>query len=140
MIDTEGDKRMEAKIDGTAKNIALMRNEVAMKSFLHKLAAVAEMHVIGEPRVMPYSWPGSADGSALSAHCFLAESSIDIHCYPEKKYVFVDIFSCKDFNEDRVMTCVAKSFNMPKPHKLVLNRGIDQRTGKCIPANVRAID
>lgn len=128
---------MEIKIDGTAYNTELMRNQVAMKSFLCKLAAVAEMHVKGEPSTMAYAWPGSQDHSALSAHCYLEESSINIHCYPDKEYVFVCLWSCKDFDDNRVVACVAKSFDMPDPHALILDRGIDSN-GDCIPASVRA--
>lgn len=128
---------MEMKIDGTARNTDLMRNPVTMKSFLRKLAAVAEMHVMGEPSAEGFPWPGSLDDVALSAHCYLKESSIDVHTYPDKYYVFVTVFSCKHFNEDRVKACVAKSFDMPDPHILILDRGIDEH-GECIPASVRA--
>ena len=128
---------MEMKIDGAALNTELMRNKVAMKSFLRKLAAVAEMHVIGKPTAMAYAWPGSDDPGDLSAHCYLKESSIDAHCYVDKQFAYVTVFSCKDFDEDRVKACVARSFNMPDPRVLILDRGIDPETGECIPARLR---
>lgn len=123
-------------VDGTALNTHLMRNPVAMKLFLRKLAAVAEMHVVGMPVPQAYPWPGTADREALSAVCFLAESSITVHCHPEREFVFVDIFSCKDFDEDGVKWCVANSFAMPEPSVLILDRGIDDN-GECIPASIR---
>ena len=135
-IDEGGDSKIHLIVDGESRNIKLMTDQVAMKNYLQALAAVAEMNVVSEPVVAGYPWPGSKDNTALSAVCFLAESSITIHCYPEKKYAFVDVFSCKNFKIRLVFTHIKKAFDMPNGKMVLLNRGLDDQTGECVPAKV----
>lgn len=126
---------MHIIIDGHSASQELMANVQYMKEFLVGLAHAADMTVFAEPIVVDYPWPKS-DESALSAICFLGESGIMVHTYPEKNYIFLDLFSCKDFDVNRVFSFVKKAFILDAEKVLLLSRGVNARTGKCEPATV----
>jgi S-adenosylmethionine decarboxylase len=136
--DLEGDSRLHAIIDGHGKNVLLMTDKEAMAGFLVELVEACGMSVFKEPIVVGYPWPGSTDTTALSAVCFLMESAVVVHTYPEKKFAFVDVFSCQDFDVGKVFGNVKRAFDMPNPKLLLLERGIDHRTGDCVPARLSA--
>ncbi len=115
---------MHLIIDGNARNKHLMTTVPVLRNWLLLLAEKAGMRVHGTPMVTAYPWPGSADSSALSGVCFLEESSITVHCYPEQEHVFVDVFSCQDFNCEEVAAFVRETFDMPTPQSLLLQRGV----------------
>ena len=96
------------------------------------------MTVVGDPICQGFPWPGSDNEEALSAVCFLAESSITVHCHPDNRFVFVDVFSCKDFDVDDVRCCIQRAFDMDRGRLLLLKRGVDPNTGDCVPAWVLA--
>lgn len=121
---------MHVIVDGKARNRTLMTDKERMCAYLRELADVVGMTIFGEPVVVGYPWPGSQDADALSAVCFLAESSIVVHTYPEKHFAFVDVFSCKDFNSDRVYNYIRRSFVMDDPKLIILARGLDGE-GQC---------
>lgn len=106
-----------------------------MKSCLRKLAAVIGMKVIADPVCFPYPWPGTRDGKALSAFCPLAESSITVHTHPERQYIFMNVFSCKEFSPEKLLEAVKQSFDMPNPYLWMLERGMNE-AGECVPASM----
>ena len=132
----EGD-RMHLIVDFQSSNICLMTDKHDLANLLNKLAEIAEMQAVGEPIVIDFPWPGSNDCDALSAVCFLEESAITVHTYPEKQFAFVDVFSCKDFNANNIIGHIIRAFKAKSPTILILDRGIDMKSGKIIPARLR---
>uniref|UniRef100_A0A6M3JA62 Putative S-adenosylmethionine decarboxylase n=1 Tax=viral metagenome TaxID=1070528 RepID=A0A6M3JA62_9ZZZZ len=124
---------MELLIDGISRNKELMSDRHLLSNWLLKACEVIEMTPVGRPRVVAYPWPSSADRSALSANCFLAESSIMVHTYPENECVHFDIFSCKDFSVDRIVSFLDETFALVAGAGLLLRRGVDVRSG-LVPA------
>jgi len=55
----------------------------------------------------------------------IAESHISIHTFPDQDYVFVDIFSCKNFDVDKAIGYVLDAFGATKSKKHVIARGLD---------------
>jgi S-adenosylmethionine decarboxylase len=41
----------------------------------------------------------------------LAESHFSAHTYPEKNMIYIDVFSCKEFNNDTVIKSIKDAFN-----------------------------
>lgn len=125
---------MHLILDGYCKNIDLLQDESLLRTWMSRTARQIGMTVYGKPEFRNYPWPGS-DAPAFSGICFLAESSIVIHAYPEYSFVFIDIFSCKDFDCDLVEGSVCRDFGVTMPRVLQLERGISK--GRLIPVAVR---
>lgn len=53
----------------------------------------------------------------------LAESHISLHTYPEKKSMFMDIFTCGDKNPELVFEVLKKELKITKYKKQVIIRG-----------------
>lgn len=131
---------MHLIIDGHANNTELMVNRKVMAMWLKVTARIAEMTVFGEPFIYGYPWPGSLDWTAITGFCPLMESSLSLHCWPERKFVFIDLFTCgemKKETEERVVDHIVGTFQMIAPKIIPLERGIDSRTGEIIPARLR---
>ena len=125
---------MHLILDGEAKNQNLLMIESLLREWLVKTALQIGMTVYGEVEVRDYPWPGSF-GTALSAICWLGESSILVHTYPEHNAVFIDVFSCKDFDCDALEATICRDFGVEKPKVLQLDRGVVD--GKIIPASLK---
>jgi len=52
------------------------------------------------------------DDWGLSGFVLIAESHISIHTFPERNYLSLDIFSCKQFDDAKAMACVSKIFGI----------------------------
>lgn len=119
---------MQVLIDGTSQEYSLMRDTSTLSTWLRECAKRIGMTPFGDPVVRAFAWPGSEDESALSGYCFLQESGIQVHTYPEARTVFVDVFSCKDFNSVLLTNFVRQTWAMDfEPDVIVLQRGIEHK-------------
>lgn len=80
-----------------------------LKKFLLELIAMAEMKPISEPFAMYYKHEDEVE-SGVSAFIIIADSNICIHTYPYKQSFYFDLFSCKPFNDGRVMAYMKDVF------------------------------
>ena len=131
---------MHLIIDAHAKNVGLMIDREQMKEWLFQVAKMAGMSVFAEPFIYGFPWPGSGDYSAITAFCPLMESGLVVHCWPEKEFVFIDLFTCGEMEretEERVVDHIVGTFQMIDPKIIPLERGIDSRTGEVVPARLR---
>ena len=126
---------MHLIMDGHSDNIELMTDRDMMRKFMRETVALADMSPFGEPYCQGYPWAGSEDWSALTCFQPLGESGLVIHTFPEKQFVFIDLFSCKDFKVGAVEGHIVRSFRMRRCKVVVLGRGIN-KDGSIIPAYV----
>lgn len=129
---------MHMIMDGPCSNRAVMRDRVLLAQWLKDTATKADMMPHGEPFIDGFAWPGSDDQEALSGVQFLKESSIVIHTWPECRHAFVDVFSCRDFDEKGMEEHIKKSLGMAPAKVLVLDRGVNPATGRIVSAQVRS--
>lgn len=95
-----------------------------IKNFLNKLPEIIRMHKISKPFVKFY--PGkkeSFDKGGISGFILIAESHIAIHTFIPQKSAFLDIFSCKNFDENSVIKFSKEEFEAKKIEKNFLMRG-----------------
>tara|TARA_R100000988_G_C3892681_1_gene113574 strand:- start:95 stop:565 length:471 start_codon:yes stop_codon:yes gene_type:complete len=59
-----------------------------------------------------------------SAFVMIAESHISIHTFPELKYASFDCYSCKDFDEKKVIEILESFFDIAKIQPIVCKREI----------------
>lgn len=126
---------MHLIVDGFANNVDIMTNKDLMVYELKRLVGIIGMTPVGEPYSIGFPWPDAENEDAISAVCFLKESAVIVHCYPEAKFVFVDVFSCRDFNTGNAYGHIKQMFDMPAASPVLLNRGLDER-GFPIPASI----
>jgi len=125
---------MHLIIDGVSSNIQLMTTQALIYRWLYDAVKIADMSPEGEPVIKSFAWPGSTDSDAISAYQFIKESGIAVHCYPERQFVFIDVFSCKEFDLERMIDHIIKQFKIKQPRVVILRRGVDMNSGKIIPA------
>jgi len=59
----------------------------------------------------------------ISGFVMLYESHISIHVWPEKGYVAMDVYSCKDFNHKEVIKFLKEYWGYKKMKMKVIMRG-----------------
>src|SRR3989338_5959447 len=76
------------------------------------------------PHVVKWLDPG-ATIPGISGFVMIAESHVSMHTFPEKDYVFIDVFSCKGFDVDSAVKLLVSAFGAKKYIKNVVARGAD---------------
>ncbi|MBI2653273.1 adenosylmethionine decarboxylase [Candidatus Woesearchaeota archaeon] len=61
----------------------------------------------------------------ISGFVMIAESHISIHTFPDQDYVFMDVFSCKEFDTEKAVRYLVGAFEAKKFETKVLKRGLD---------------
>lgn len=82
---------------------------------------------VGMTKIMPpyvFKYRGEVpEDWGVSGVVLIAESHISIHTFPEKGFMSIDIFSCKDFDVDKAVQFLVEKFNVGHYEKTVLQRG-----------------
>ncbi|MEM3399565.1 MAG: adenosylmethionine decarboxylase [Candidatus Micrarchaeia archaeon] len=91
--------------------------------FLDAFPALIGMHKIMPPVTTVYESQMKPEDWGISGVVLIAESHISVHTYPEKRYVVVDVFSCKDFDIDEAAIHIASAFDAKRYEKSFLWRG-----------------
>lgn len=102
-----------------------LKNADFILKFLNDTVKKLDMHIIKEPSLISYDYnPETWDNGGVSAIVIIAESHISIHTFPENDgFMSLDMFSCKDFNIDKVISIVNKEFKPEMVEKNLVMRG-----------------
>ena len=111
-------------IDAANCNRKKLADQSLVYDILNHLPAKIGMTKMTLPHVVKWLDPG-ATIEGISGFVMIAESHISVHTFPEKDYVFVDIFSCKQFDVDKAVKLLVSAFMAKKYTKNVLSRGED---------------
>ena len=93
-------------------------------NFLDSFPARIGMTKVATPYVFRYQGKNDQE-SGYSGVVLIAESHISIHTFPDKDHVFVDIFSCKQFDTGHVRAELIKEFGAISHEETLLNEGIE---------------
>lgn len=108
-------------ISGTAKKGLDCQKHVF--DYLESLVEEIGMTKIIQPYVFPYSGLVTED-KGVTGMVIIAESHISVHTFSEKNYVFLDVFSCKDFNTQKAIDFSVDWFQIDEGYEVeVVNRG-----------------
>ncbi len=111
-------------IDGYARDRAPLTDVDLVHEFLDGFPARIGMTKIAPPQV--YTYHGKKDEDwGVSGFVLIAESHISVHTFPERKYLNVDIFSCKPFDADESAELVKRRFGLRRIESRVLERGLE---------------
>ncbi len=90
------------------------------------------MTKITQPHVFRYSGLVPED-EGITGMVIIAESHISLHTFPQKRYCFVDIFSCKPFEVERAKQRFIEAFGSLSPEVFVTERGRRFPRGTVLP-------
>ncbi|MFA4907002.1 MAG: S-adenosylmethionine decarboxylase [archaeon] len=91
---------------------------------LSELPLQIKMTKITQPYVFRYN-ADDPEESGITGVVIIAESHISLHTYPKKKFVFVDLFSCKPFDTEMAKNYVVNFFQSKSVKSFIRERGED---------------
>tara|TARA_Y100000034_G_C6560533_1_gene242541 strand:- start:117 stop:509 length:393 start_codon:yes stop_codon:yes gene_type:complete len=112
-------------IDAFGCNPDKLDDENFVKNFLLKLTEKIEMNIIKGPVVVNYDSTEKLE-SGVTGFVILAESHISIHTYPEKNYFSMDIFSCKEFNVEKIKGFLNEKFSIKETKNFLIKREFNE--------------
>jgi len=90
---------------------------------LNELPEKIGMTRITQPYIFRYMAPIPED-EGITGAVIIAESHISIHTYPKKRFVFVDLFSCKPFDTEMARDYIVQFFESNCPVSHIQERGV----------------
>jgi S-adenosylmethionine decarboxylase len=82
----------------------------ALISFVEKIASAIEMKIIGGPIIQE----GVKDNPGLSVLALVDLSHISVHTFTKYKEALVDVFSCKEYDKEKVLEISKEFFATPE--------------------------
>ncbi|HEY5600800.1 MAG TPA: S-adenosylmethionine decarboxylase [Patescibacteria group bacterium] len=101
-----------------------LQNGPLLKKTLDELPEKLGMNKIADPIVYRYSGEKPEDWG-YSGFVVIAESHIAMHTFPNHKFVWIDIFSCKKFDVGMCEALIKGTFGATKLRKKIFDRGIE---------------
>jgi len=111
-------------IDGYKADFKKLSDKTVVYDFLNKLPEEIKMTKLIEPQVYMYKGDKKEDWG-VSGFVLIAESHISVHTFPDRKYINIDIFSCKKFDSYKSEKQAKDFFNIVQIKTVTLERGID---------------
>ncbi len=118
---------MHLAIDGYGSDPAKLNDEDLIYRFLDEYPAKIGMNKMIAPQVYTYRGQTPEDWG-LSGFVLIAESHISVHTFPDRRYVNIDVFSCKEFDAETSLKDVEETFALPKARVWILERGVEHST------------
>jgi len=115
---------MHLIIDGYRGNKDRLQDLELIYSVLDEYPTRIAMTKIMPPYVFRYVGVKPEDWG-ISGFVLIAESHITVHTFPEKGYVNVDIFSCKEFDPNQAVEYVRDRLELGQIACRVLRRGLE---------------
>lgn len=120
---------MHLVIDGYGGDPAKMQDEDFTYQILDSYPSQIGMTKIAPPQVTRYIG-SKAEDWGISGFVLIAESHISIHTFPERSYINIDIFSCKEFDAEQAVRDFQQKFELTEVRSYILNRGLEYYSGK----------
>ena len=111
-------------VDGYGGNRRKLASLDLVYQFLDSYPGEIDMKKIMPPYVFKYYGVKPEDWG-VSGVVLIAESHISIHTFPEKNYLSVDIFSCREFNIEQAASHIKELFELDKMEINLLDRGLE---------------
>lgn len=115
---------MHLVIDGYGADKAILEDAGKIYGFLDEYPDAIGMTKITPPHVYIYEGQKPED-VGVSGFVLIAESHISVHTFPERQYVNIDVFSCKDFDTDRALSELKHKFSIETVRSWTLGRGLE---------------
>ena len=118
---------MHLVVDGYGADPDKLQDEELLYRFLDEYPDAIGMTKMIQPQVYTYRGKTPEDWG-LSGFVLIAESHISVHTFPDRRYVNIDIFSCKEFDAASSLKDVEEAFSLPEVRVWTLERGVEHST------------
>ena len=115
---------MHVTIDGFGGDRAKLASVELVHDLLDRYPGEIGMTKISEPNVRSYVGDKPEDWG-VSGFVLIAESHITIHTFVEHEQVWVDIFSCKEFDATKAILDIKRAFGLRDVTTRLLERGLE---------------
>ena len=112
---------MHLIIDGYGSNSDILQNEEFIYRLLDQYPAEIGMTKIAPPYVIRYVG-AKPEEWGISGFVLIAESHISIHTFVEQCHVNIDVFSCKSFDADHVITDLSNRLQLTEVKTYLVDR------------------
>ena len=109
---------MHLLVDIEGANQAALRVQ-ALSEWLYRFPRAIDM-----TRVLGPLMNGSDGEGEISGVVVIVESHISVHAFPARAQAYIDIFSCRAFDVERVLEALVQQFGGEARHQ-VLERGLE---------------
>ena len=109
-------------IDGHHAEKSKLEDMDFIRGLLERLPIEMDMHKVMPVHVMDVSGTYPED-AGITGVVIVAESHIAIHTFPEKRFVSLDVFSCKDFDTQKAVSSLVEAFQIGRFETHLINRG-----------------
>jgi S-adenosylmethionine decarboxylase len=114
---------MHVIIDGYGGDPDQLADENAVRVVLEEYPEIMGMTRITQPHVLRYVGSKPEDWG-VSGYVMIAESHISMHTFPERRLVWADVFSCKDFDPQPVLEDMKRRFGLRDMTIQVIERNL----------------
>lgn len=114
---------MHVIIDGYGGDPDQLSDENVVRVILDRYPDMMGMTKITQPTVLRYRGTKPEDWG-VSGYVMIAESHISLHTFPERRLVWADIFSCKEFDPDAVLADLKRRFKLQDMDVTTLERNL----------------
>jgi S-adenosylmethionine decarboxylase len=111
-------------IDGFGGDRERLSSESLVRSLLDSYPGEINMTKISEPFVLQYTGEKPEDWG-VTGFVIIAESHIAVHTFPEHGYVWVDVFSCKEFEAEGAEARIIETFGLTHVTTRIHERGLE---------------
>ena len=111
-------------IDASGCNWKKLTDQNLIYRLLNGLPEKIGMTKMTLPHVVEWLDKG-AKIPGISGFVMIAESHISVHTFPEKDYVFIDVFSCVNFEVKKAIKLLIDFFEAKKNTTKIVTRGVD---------------
>ncbi|MGC8880736.1 MAG: adenosylmethionine decarboxylase [Minisyncoccia bacterium] len=113
-------------VEAITKNPKGLDNSNFIKGLFKNIVRAVKMKAVLPTTIykFPQHKKSLNTASGLTAFCIVAESHLSIHTWPENNYFAFDLFSCRNFDEKKVISIIKNSFSVKKIHFKTIDRGI----------------
>src|SRR3990172_9585989 len=115
---------MHVIIDGYGGDPEQLADENVVGVILDRYPDDMGMTKIAPPTVVRYKGSKPEDWG-VSGYVMIAESHISMHTFPERRLVWADIFSCKDFDAAPIVEDLKQRFRLREMRVSILERGLE---------------
>ena len=118
---------MHLAVDGYGADPAKLQDIDLVRKFLDEYPAAIGMTKMAPPQVQTYRGHVSEDWG-VSGVVLIAESHISVHTFPDRRYINIDIFSCKEFDMGASLEDVRETFSLGEVRTWTMERGTEYST------------
>jgi S-adenosylmethionine decarboxylase len=127
---------MHVIIDGYGGDPDQLSDENVVRVILEEVPDLMGMTKITQPKVLRYVGSKPEDWG-VSGFVMIAESHISMHTFPERRLVWADVFSCKDFDATPVLEAIKNRFSLRQMDVQSLPRNLEPFVPEVEPAKAK---